>query len=294
MRSVFPNLIEFELERKKNIFILLGDIGVYSFRNIFKKFPNNIENIGVIEQSMISIAAGLSIGGHIPIVHTIAPFLIERAYEQLKIDFGYQKLRGNFISVGGAFDYSGLGSTHHCPGDINLIKNIPNFQILMPGHPKEFQKLFKSTFNNSYPTYTRLTETPNSFEVNIKFGEASLIKNNSKDLLIIVFGDMLEDTINATSDLPVTILYYTTLEPFDKKSIIKHFKKKILIVSSFYSGSIEYDVLKATGNHKSNIKSLSINKKFIHRYGTKKQIKKFLNLNETSIRNSVINLLKNG
>ena len=292
MRSTFPTLIEGELNKKRKIFVLLGDIGVFSFRNIFKKFPNNIENFGVMEQSMISIAAGLSIGGHIPIVHTIAPFLIERAYEQLKIDFGYQKLRGNFISVGGSFDYSGLGATHHCPSDINTIKNIPNFQILIPGHPKEFKKLFKSTYNNNFPTYTRLSETPNSFNINVEFGKAKLIKKNTKDLLVIVFGDMLEDTIKATSDLPITILYYTTLEPFDTYALKKYFKKKILIISQFYSGSVENDVLNSLGDRSIVLKSLSIPKKFIHKYGSKKEIKKYLNIDQTSIRKNVINLLK--
>lgn len=290
MRKIFPILVEEELKKKKELFVLLGDIGVYSFRNVFSKYPQNIENFGVIEQSMISIAAGLSIGGHIPIVHTIAPFIVERAFEQLKIDFGYQNLRGNFISVGGAFDYSGLGSTHHCPGDVNLIKSIPNFQFLMPGHPKEFRDLFKKVHSNNHPSYFRLTETPNSTNVKVKFGKASLIKNDG-DLLILVFGDMLDDTLIASKDLPVTILYYTTLEPFDTKTLIKYFKGNVLVIGSFYSGVIENDIQKSFKNKKININSLTIPKKFIHRYGSKDQIKNYLGLNKKNILKVIKKLL---
>ena len=91
---------------------------------------------------MISMAAGLSNEGLKPIVHTIAPFIVNRAYEQLKIDFGYNKLNGNFVSIGASYDYASLGCTHHCPEDINLMYNIPNMQIVVPGSSEEFDALF--------------------------------------------------------------------------------------------------------------------------------------------------------
>ena len=97
-------------------------IAVLSFQ-FYKKYPKRIYNIGILEQSMISMAAGLSNEGLKPIVHTIAPFIVSRAYEQLKIDFGYNKLNGNFVSIGASYDYASLGCTHHCPEDINLMYN---------------------------------------------------------------------------------------------------------------------------------------------------------------------------
>ena len=72
------------------------------------------------------MAAGLSKVGLNPVVHTIAPFLIERSYEQIKIDLCYNNLKTNLVSVGNSFDYSGLGCTHHCPNDVMLINNLPN------------------------------------------------------------------------------------------------------------------------------------------------------------------------
>ncbi len=291
MRALFPKIIEKEIIRQKQLYILLGDIGVFSFRNIFKKFPKNITNIGLMEQSMISIAAGISMGGYIPIVHTIAPFLIERAYEQLKIDFGYQNLKGNFISVGGAFDYSGLGSTHHCPNDVNLISSIPNFQCILPGHSDEFKKLFKQTYLNNSPTYIRLTETPNLQSVKVKFGKANLIKNDGK-LLILVVGDMLEDTIKATINLPVTILYYTTLKPFDRIAFKKYFFKNVILIGSFYSGIIENEILKSCDGKDINIESITVPFTFIHKYGRKEQLKKYLKIDKNVIKNRIINFLE--
>ena len=129
MRKQFVKTISKLFIKDKKIVMLLGDIGVFGFRNLFKLYSKRIYNIGILEQSMISLAAGLSNEGMKPIVHTIAPFIVNRAYEQLKIDFGYNKLNGNFISIGASYDYASLGCTHHCPEDINLMHNIPNMQI---------------------------------------------------------------------------------------------------------------------------------------------------------------------
>ena len=107
---------------------------------IESKYPKAL-NIGILEQATTSFAAGLSKVGFIPIVHTIASFMVDRAFEQLKIDFGYQKLNGNFISVGGSYDYAALGCTHHCPGDIAVLKTLPGMQIVVPGTPNEFDLL---------------------------------------------------------------------------------------------------------------------------------------------------------
>ena len=119
MRKQLVKSVSNLLVNDKNTILLLGDIGVFGFRDSFKEYPDRVYNIGILEQSTISLSSGLSSVGLIPIVHTIAPFLVERCLEQLKVDFGYQELNGNFISIGSSYDYSSLGGTHHCPGDIS-------------------------------------------------------------------------------------------------------------------------------------------------------------------------------
>ena len=108
MRKQFVKTVENILNADDKSVLLLGDIGVFGFRNAFKDHPTRTYNIGILEQSTIGLAAGLSKTGLIPFVHTIAPFIVERSLEQLKIDFGYQNLNGNFISVGASYDYSTL------------------------------------------------------------------------------------------------------------------------------------------------------------------------------------------
>src|SRR5260370_511485 len=113
---------------------------------MFCKYPDRAVNVGIMEQTMVSVAAGIAVEGFIPVVHSIAPFLAERPFEQLKDDFCYQRLGGNFISIGGSYDYSTEGMTHHGPGDVPILRNLPGIRIVMPGTPAEFDPLFREAY----------------------------------------------------------------------------------------------------------------------------------------------------
>ena len=125
MRKQFVSTFESLIKKDSKLSLLLCDIGVFGFRNSIAKYPNRVINIGILEQSTIGIACGMSRSGLIPVVHTIAPFLVERAFEQIKIDFGYHTIGCNLVSVGESYDYASLGCTYLCPQHVELIKNIP-------------------------------------------------------------------------------------------------------------------------------------------------------------------------
>jgi transketolase len=92
MRKQFASTLYEMMKTDENICVLLGDIGVFGFRKCFEEFPTRTYNIGILEQSTISLSSGLSKTGMVPFVHTISPFLVERSFEQLKLNFGYQNL----------------------------------------------------------------------------------------------------------------------------------------------------------------------------------------------------------
>ena len=247
------------------------ELSVFGFRNLFKREPKRVINIGILEQSTISFAAGLSKMDYIPIVHTIAPFIVARAFEQLKIDFGYQKLRGNFVSVGGSYDYAALGCTHHCPEDINLISNIPTFQIILPGNSDEFEQLFLQSYDNSSPTYFRLSAQENKKNIKVQFGKANIIQKGNGGTIIVV-GPMLDYLLPFVRNYDLCVVYYTTIKPFDYEILKKVIKinKKILVIEPFYTGTINNEII-ANINTEIRIKNISVPKKFINHYGTKKE-----------------------
>lgn len=137
------------MDKDPKVVVLLGDIGVFVFKDIFEKYPTRCYNIGILEQSMVGMAAGLAMAGFIPIIHTISPFLVARAYEQIRDDFGFQNLIGTFVGVDVYTTSPNLGLTHSCPEDIILMGCVPNMNAYIPKTPEKFDALLKKNYGNS-------------------------------------------------------------------------------------------------------------------------------------------------
>lgn len=271
MRKQFIKTVEEILIKNTKVVLLLGDIGVFGFSNAFKNHPDRVFNIGILESSTIGLASGMAKSDLIPIVHTIAPFLVERAYEQIKIDFGYQKLGGNFVSVGASYDYASLGCTHHCPADVAVLQNIPGVQIVLPGTALEFDMLFKETYANKKPTYFRLSERENKFSHNIEFGKAVTLKKG-KLATVIAIGPTLDFVMNTIENMDVSLLYFTTVAPFDSHSlrdaVNENLSNKIMLIEPFYTGTLINEVMKSLYPRAITIDSIGVPREFLTEYGT--------------------------
>ncbi|WP_347988031.1 hypothetical protein [Methylomonas sp. AM2-LC] len=268
MRQQFVKTVESQLACDEKIVLLLGDIGIFGFRKAFHNFANRVYNIGILEPATIGLASGLAKTGFIPIVHTIAPFLVERSFEQLKIDFGYQRLGGNFVSVGASYDYASLGCTHHCPGDVGVLQNIPGMEIVVPGTAAEFDALFQQSYANGNPTYYRLSERENNKSQSVTFGHANLLKKGTLATVVIV-GPTLDYALPAIEDLDVSIIYYTTLAPFDGLMLRNNLANsgKILLVEPFYSGTLAREIFSAVYPKPVTIDSVGVPREFLKHYG---------------------------
>ena len=153
MRQQFADTMLEVGQADPKLSVLIGDISHFILQPFAKACPGRFYNVGICEPTIISMAAGLSKTGLHPVVHTIAPFIIERSFEQIKLDFCYQGLSGNIVTVGSAFDYANLGCTHHCYDDFALIKSLPRTQIIYPASCAEFDLLFRQTYRNDHLTY---------------------------------------------------------------------------------------------------------------------------------------------
>jgi len=291
MRKTFAKL-SYEIQSKdESVFVLLGDIGVHSFQNSFRDFESRILNIGILEQTMIGIASGLAMSGKIPIVHTIAPFLVERCYEQIKVDFGYQKLHGNLVSVGASFDYSALGSTHHCPGDVAILSKIPGMEIVVPGTKVEFEKLFLENYNSSKCTYFRLSEYENSQSFDLKIGQGKKVREGTSASILAV-GPILDLVLESVTELDVEILYFNSVAPLDEDLIRNSCSSgKILIVEPYYSGVLSVHVLRILKGVSLRLVNLGVSCEFPENYGSRDEIYESLGLSRLRIREELLELI---
>lgn len=291
MRRQLVKSIESVLERDSRLVVLLGDISVFGFRRAFENYPERVYNIGILEQATVGVAAGLSSEGFIPVVHTIAPFIVERSLEQIKIDFCYQALGGNFVSVGGSYDYAALGCTHHCPGDVGILKQVPGMQVVVPGHPEEFDGLFQTSYANGQATYFRLSERSNASPCDVEFGKASVLRRGAKATVVAV-GPTLDDVSSACAGMDVTILYYSTLEPFDGRTLAENCPSgRVLLCEPYYSGALDHDVIGCMDGCRIRVRHVGVPHVFLTGYGSAREQDREIGMTPDNIRATLEALL---
>ncbi len=285
MRKQFVQTVEQLLSCDEKLVLLLGDIGVFGFKRAFEEYSSRVFNIGILEQATISLAAGLAKADNIPIVHTIAPFLVERSFEQLKIDFGYQRLGGNFVSVGASYDYASLGCTHHCPGDVGVLQNIPGMEIVVPGTSVEFDSLFHQAYSNGNPTYYRLSERENSESQSVTFGKACVLQTGNAATIVAV-GPVLKHIIPAIEGLNVGLLYYSTVSPFDDLTLRENaaVSGRVLIVEPFYAGTLAYQVMQALKPRPIVVDFVGVPHEFLTNYGHAEEHDEYIGFSSQNIR----------
>ena len=292
MRQQFTATVTSLEERDERVVLLLNDIGVWAFRHLKAAYPNRVHNLGILEQASIGVSAGLALTGYIPIFHTIAPFIVERGYEQLKDDFGYQNLNGNFVSVGGSFDYSALGMTHYCPGDVGALMQIPNMQIVLPGTAKEMDCLMTQAYDNGSPTYFRLSESSNVMEHEVLFGRAVVVKQGAKATVLAV-GTMLAPVMEAVADLDVTVLYYTTVRPFDREALVQNMPtNKILLCEPYYNGALATEIIMACHDNPVRMNFVGLSCEVPKTYGTVQENMAVFGMDAKSIREKTLTLIE--
>ena len=149
----------------ERLVVILGDISYYLFRSFQERFPSRLFNMGICENALMSIAAGLSSQGFHPFIHTIAPFITERCMEQIKNDLCYNAFGANIVSTGASFDYAWDGATHHCYTDLAILRLLPGMEVIQPGSRKELDALIRSQYRNGRPTYFRLSDHPHEVDL---------------------------------------------------------------------------------------------------------------------------------
>jgi len=288
MRQQFTATVTALEEKDERVVLLLNDIGVWAFRYLKAAYPNRVHNLGILEQASIGVSAGLALTGYIPIFHTIAPFIVERGYEQLKDDFGYQNLNGNFVSVGGSFDYSALGMTHYCPGDVGALMQIPNMQIVLPGTAKEMDRLMTEAYDNGSPTYFRLSESSNTMEHDVSFARAIVVKQGTKATIVAV-GTMLSAVMEAAADLDVTVLYYTTVRPFDRETLLHNLPtNKILLCEPYYTGALTTEIVMTCHDKPVHLDFVGMSYEVPKTYGTVQENLAVFGMDAKSIREKIL------
>ena len=303
MRDTFARTLYQVAKKKPNVFIVVADISPAGSMAPFREeFPEQFINVGVAEQTMISLCAGLALRGCTTFAYTIATFSIYRPFEQVRIDLCYQNLPVTVVGIGGGVSYSTLGGTHHAQEDIAVMGAIPNMAIIAPCDPLETESATWVCAERQGPTYLRLgkagepnltQDAPEPFE----FGKVRRIKAG-KDVCIISYGPIMKmalevaERIEREQGRSVALVSAHTVKPLDREGIARildEFETVAVVEEHSVRGSLGGEIKQIAWEMKANCRlhTFSLKDEFIHEFGSQRDMWKAHGLTPEAIYNAV-------
>lgn len=282
MRDAFAEELYAAAREDARIVLVAADISPASAMARFvEEFPGRFVNVGIAEQAMIGMCAGLALRGFRPFAYTIATFAAYRPFEQIRDDLGYQELPVTVVGVGGGINYSALGGTHHAMEDVAVMSAIPGMTVLAPCDPSETRKTVRAALDLAGPAYLRLgkagePDLSGSAEP-FRFGEIRCLREGA-DACILGYGPILKLAVAAAEDLArddVSVAVYSchTLNPFDAAGVgevLDRFETAIVLEEHVPRGGLASRVKEVAWDTRATceISTFTLRDRFIHVYGS--------------------------
>ncbi len=229
MRNTFMETLLDLAEHDERIWLLTADLGYSVMEPFIARFPDRFVNVGVAEQNMIGIAAGLAHSGLKPFVYSIANFPTLRCLEQIRVDVCYHQADVTIVAVGGGLAYGAQGYTHHGVEDLAVMRSLPGMTVVAPADPVETRLATHALAEYKGPAYLRLGKAKepvlHTREPRFQLGKAITLRQGS-DLTIITTGAMLGDALHAADELKsegirARLISMPTLKPIDDIAICR-------------------------------------------------------------------------
>lgn len=260
MRERFYDLAREALDEDERVAVVTAQIGTDSIGEHPRHF-----DVGIREQLMIGVAAGLALAGKRPIVHSYAPFLVERPWEQIKLDLGHNDVGAILVSNGASYDAARAGRTHQAPEDVALLATLPGWRIEVPGHPDEVERAFRRALPGDDRVYIRTTLEENHAPVD---GDGLVVLREG-DPLVAAVGPTLAPTLDAAADLDVGLAYLTTVRPFPRRELREALGDgdEVVLVEPYLAGTSAAEVSRALVDRPHRLLALGIENPELRKYG---------------------------
>lgn len=230
-----------------DLMLLTGDLGFGVLTEFAEQFPRQYLNVGVAEQNLTSIAAGLAMAGKRVFTYSIANFPTLRCLEQIRNDICYHGLPVTIVSIGGGLSYGSLGFSHHATEDIAIMRALPNMTVVAPGDDDEAEAATAELVAHDGPAYLRLDRAAprpaGSSAAPFRLGRMRLVREAGDTVLLLSTGAMLATTLQAADRLVdrgigVTIASCHTLKPFDTDTLAGLLERKYRIIATVEEHSV--------------------------------------------------------
>ncbi|HEY7043143.1 MAG TPA: transketolase [Nocardioidaceae bacterium] len=289
MREQFAATTVELLDADPSVALVLADISERFFRDAMRHHPERVINVGIREQLAVNVGAGIALTGMRPIVHTFASFLIERSFEQIKLGFAHQGVGGVLVSAGASYDNSESGRTHQSPADVALIDTLPDWEIHVPGHPAELDALLRQAVAGPGPVYIRTSDRSNRSPQ--PTGGLQVLDRGGQGTVVVV-GPLLDNVLAAVPDLDVTVLYASTVRPFDADTLVATLDRAdVVLVEPYAVGTSAAAVSAALADVPHRLKAIGVPKVELRRYGTSAEHETAYSLDPAGLRRTITDFL---
>jgi len=223
MRTIFAKTLLELAKENKDIVLLTADLGFKVFDEYRLALPKQFVNMGVAEQNMIGVAAGLALSGKKVYCYSMVPFLVMRPFEQIRVDVCNHNLNVTLVGVGGGLSYGMEGMTHHGFEDISLMRSLPGMTVTAPSDPIECEAITRESVEYKGPLFIRLGKNNDPIlhndKVKIRIGKGVVIGDNG-EICLIATGSMLPvaklvSKELAGNGLSPTLISMHTIKPLD-------------------------------------------------------------------------------
>ncbi|MFD3652887.1 transketolase family protein [Streptomyces sp. NPDC058620] len=270
MRDRFIATTSQLLDEDPRLALVLAEISWDGFTPAARTHPDRVINVGIREQLLIGAGAGMALTGMRPIMHTFASFLVERPFEQVKLDLGHQGVGGVLVSAGASYDWPAGGFTHMSPGDVALLNTLDGWTVHVPGHPDEAEALLRLAATGDDLVYVRLSLQSNRVGRPVDGGKFATVREGRGGVVIAV-GPMLDNVLAATEGLDVTVLYATTVRPFDaaglRRAVGATEAADVVVVEPYLAGTSTAAANDALAELPHRVLGLGVGRAELRRYG---------------------------
>ncbi len=228
-RDAFAAALEDVAARDQRIVIVVNDsVGSSKLVGFKKRFPERTVNVGIAEQDMVGVGAGLANGGKIPFVSAAACFLTARAMEQIKVDVAYSNTNVKLVGQSPGVGYGELGATHHSIEDMAWLRLLPNLAIVVPSDPWETARAVEAAASTEGPVFIRVSrmpvpQLPRPATAEFRIGRAEVLRQG-EDAVVIANGVVVHRALAAAdalaaAGLSVRVVNMSSIAPLDVDAI---------------------------------------------------------------------------
>jgi transketolase len=254
------------VETDLSVALVFAEISGQYFGEAEARHLDRVINVGIREQLLVNVGAGLALTGMRPIVHTFGPFLVERAFEQVKLGFGHQDVGGVLVGGLGSFDGAAEGRTHQTTGDVAIMDTLPGIQIHAPSTSVEVDAVLRRTVAGDGLHYVRVVGQTNSTPY---AGPGLHVVRRGAGATVIAVGPVLDPVLEATAGLDVNVVYTNTVRPFDSRGLREVLAAPdVVLVEPWLAGTSSRVVAEALSDRPHRLLALGLGRDELRRYGT--------------------------